>query len=187
MVAASCYLWGAIVQKTIEIIKIKKDCQNFKDYVEKMSRLKTLVTDEECINSSLYDAIFTQAIKPQEHNQKEKIWKGLIENILKEWEAKLSKGLDYLGSIGTIAPFVGLFGTVWGIMNSFQAIANSNSTSISVVAPGISEALFATAFGLFVAIPATLGANILNSKIEEMLKESELFAFSLLQRLRKEL
>ncbi len=72
---------------------------------------------------------------------------------------RLQRGLSLLATVGSVAPFVGLFGTVWGIMNSFQGIAASNNTSLSVVAPGIAEALFATALGLVAAIPATIAYN----------------------------
>ena len=72
---------------------------------------------------------------------------------------KLSKGVGVLASVGSAAPFIGLFGTVWGIMNSFQSIALSKNTSLAIVAPGIAEALFATAIGLFAAIPAVLAYN----------------------------
>jgi biopolymer transport protein TolQ len=72
---------------------------------------------------------------------------------------RLQPGLPLLATIGSAAPFVGLFGTVWGIMNSFSAIARSQDTSLSVVAPGIAEALFATAIGLAAAIPAVLAYN----------------------------
>ncbi|PUA19648.1 protein TolQ [Glaciimonas sp. PCH181] len=72
---------------------------------------------------------------------------------------KLQKGLSVLATVGSVAPFVGLFGTVWGIMNAFQGIAASNNTSLAVVAPGIAEALFATALGLVAAIPAVVAYN----------------------------
>ena len=72
---------------------------------------------------------------------------------------QLQKGLSILATVGSVAPFVGLFGTVWGIMNAFQGIAASNSTSLAVVAPGIAEALFATALGLVAAIPAVVAYN----------------------------
>lgn len=72
---------------------------------------------------------------------------------------ELEKGLGFLATVGSAAPFVGLFGTVWGIMNSFQSIALSKNTSLAVVAPGIAEALFATAIGLFAAIPAVIAYN----------------------------
>lgn len=72
---------------------------------------------------------------------------------------RLEGGLPFLATVGSTAPFIGLFGTVWGIMNSFSAIAVANNTSLAVVAPGIAEALFATAIGLFAAIPAVIGYN----------------------------
>lgn len=77
----------------------------------------------------------------------------------------LQKGLPFLATIGAVAPFVGLFGTVWGIMSSFQGIASSNNTSLSVVAPGIAEALFATALGLAAAIPAVVFYNRISTDI----------------------
>jgi len=77
----------------------------------------------------------------------------------------LERYLDFLATVGSTAPFVGLFGTVWGIMNSFQAIAQSHNTSLAVVAPGIAEALFATALGLFAAIPAVIAYNRFNSQV----------------------
>jgi biopolymer transport protein TolQ len=77
----------------------------------------------------------------------------------------LEKGMTFLASVGSTAPFIGLFGTVWGIMNSFSAIAASNNTSLAVVAPGIAEALFATALGLVAAIPAVIGYNVFSNSI----------------------
>jgi biopolymer transport protein TolQ len=77
----------------------------------------------------------------------------------------LERGITFLASVGSTAPFIGLFGTVWGIMNSFSAIANSNNTSLAVVAPGIAEALFATAIGLVAAIPAVLGYNVFSTSL----------------------
>jgi biopolymer transport protein TolQ len=77
----------------------------------------------------------------------------------------LERGMTFLASVGSSAPFIGLFGTVWGIMNSFQAIALSNNTSLTVVAPGIAEALFATALGLVAAIPAVIFYNKLSNDI----------------------
>lgn len=74
--------------------------------------------------------------------------------------------LNILATIGTVSPFVGLFGTVWGIMSTFQKIGNTGSASLAVVAPGISEALIATAIGLFAAIPATIGYNYFLTKMK---------------------
>ncbi|MGB1036263.1 MAG: protein TolQ [Candidatus Puniceispirillales bacterium] len=81
---------------------------------------------------------------------------------------QMEKGMTFLASVGSVAPFVGLFGTVWGIMNSFQAIAISKNTSLAVVAPGIAEALFATALGLVAAIPAVVAYNRFNARIDAL-------------------
>lgn len=80
---------------------------------------------------------------------------------------RLNRGLPVLATVGSVAPFVGLFGTVWGIMNAFQGIAASNNTSLSVVAPGIAEALFATALGLVAAIPAVIAYNRASGELNE--------------------
>ena len=76
---------------------------------------------------------------------------------------EIEKNFTYLATVGSTAPFIGLFGTVWGIMNSFQSIAISRNTSLAIVAPGIAEALFATALGLLAAIPAVIAYNKFNS------------------------
>ncbi|KAI95526.1 flagellar motor protein MotA [Rhodomicrobium udaipurense JA643] len=88
---------------------------------------------------------------------------------------RLKGGLQSLATIGAVSPFVGLFGTVWGIMNSFQGIAASNNTSLAVVAPGIAEALFATALGLVAAIPAVVFYNRINGNIGQFGKSLKTF------------
>lgn len=100
---------------------------------------------------------------------------------------KLEKGLNHLAIIGSAAPFIGLFGTVWGIMNSFQGIAVSKNTSLAVVAPGITEALLATAIGLFAAIPAVFFYNIFSSNIQKISERSENFSIQLLNLFSREL
>merc|ERR1711907_649888 len=89
---------------------------------------------------------------------------------------RLEKSMTALASIGSISPFIGLFGTVWGIMNSFQSIAMSNNTSLAVVAPGIAEALFATALGLFAAIPAVAAYNKFSNDLEKLSNNLEYFS-----------
>jgi len=89
---------------------------------------------------------------------------------------QLGERLNILATVGSVAPFVGLFGTVWGIMRAFTAIAGANNTSLAVVAPGIAEALFATAIGLFAAIPAVLAYNKLNSEVSKLQSRLEGFA-----------
>ena len=87
----------------------------------------------------------------------------------------VERNLTFLATAGSTAPFIGLFGTVWGIMNSFKSIAIAQNTNLAVVAPGIAEALFVTALGLFVAIPSTAFYNMITSKIDTYLSEAEVF------------
>ena len=89
---------------------------------------------------------------------------------------KLASRLNILATVGSVAPFVGLFGTVWGIMRSFNAIAGANNTSLAVVAPGIAEALFATALGLFAAIPAVIAYNRMSFGINRLEARLQRFA-----------
>jgi biopolymer transport protein TolQ len=84
---------------------------------------------------------------------------GILEVGIEKQIYKIEKGFTFLATVGSTAPFIGLFGTVWGIMNSFQSIAISRNTSLAIVAPGIAEALFATALGLLAAIPAVVAYN----------------------------
>jgi biopolymer transport protein TolQ len=99
----------------------------------------------------------------------------VLELSVSNEDSKLNKGLSFLASSGSVAPFIGLFGTVWGIMHSFQAIAIAQNTNLAVVAPGIAEALFVTALGLFVAIPSTAFYNLITAKIDIYLSEVENF------------
>ena len=92
---------------------------------------------------------------------------------------QLESKLGFLATVGSAAPFIGLFGTVWGIMHSFQSIAASKNTSLAVVAPGIAEALLATAIGLFAAIPATIFYNYLTSNVDRFENEIDNFSYEL--------
>ena len=141
-----------------------------------MSKIKPLVLDDVFIHGEIYDQILFIHQKPFEYEKKKDLIKRAIDSINERWALILEKDLNYLSVIGSISPFIGLFGTVWGIMNSFQAIATSNSTNIAIVAPGISEALFATALGLFVAIPAAIASNLFYSKIENLQRDALVFA-----------
>ena len=105
----------------------------------------------------------------------QRIDKVLDVTIQREVE-RLDSRLLFLASIGSAAPYIGLFGTVWGIMNSFTSIAASKNTSLAVVAPGIAEALFATAIGLFAAIPAVLAYNKLQAEVSKQQSRLETFA-----------
>ena len=108
-------------------------------------------------------------------NLDEKMSRMLEINIEKQME-KIEKGYTFLATVGSTAPFIGLFGTVWGIMNSFQSIAISRNTSLAIVAPGIAEALFATALGLLAAIPAVVAYNKFNNDAKKYSQKLENFS-----------
>ncbi len=95
---------------------------------------------------------------------------------LQREQARLNLHLPFLATVGSTSPYIGLFGTVWGIMNSFRALANVSQASLAVVAPGIAEALIATAMGLFAAIPAVVAYNRYASAADVLVGESEMFA-----------
>lgn len=106
---------------------------------------------------------------------RQRVERAMSVTIMREMN-KLESGMTFLASVGSTAPFIGLFGTVWGIMNSFSAIAASHNTSLAVVAPGISEALFATALGLVAAIPAVIAYNVFSSGFNRYADRLEAFA-----------
>ena len=100
----------------------------------------------------------------------------LLEAGIEKQMTKIEKGFTFLATVGSTAPFIGLFGTVWGIMNSFQSIAISRNTSLAIVAPGIAEALFATALGLLAAIPAVVAYNKFNNDAKKYSEKLENFS-----------
>ena len=119
-------------------------------------------------------SVFDEAVKEIKKSESEKNISSLpsrldtvIESSIDLETEKLSSMFNYLATIGSTAPFIGLFGTVWGIMNSFQSIAISKNTSLAVVAPGIAEALFATALGLLAAIPAVIAYNLFTGQVNK--------------------
>ena len=101
---------------------------------------------------------------------------GILEVGIEKQISKIEKGFTFLATVGSTAPFIGLFGTVWGIMNSFQSIAISRNTSLAIVAPGIAEALFATALGLLAAIPAVVAYNRFNNESRKYSQKLESFS-----------
>jgi biopolymer transport protein TolQ len=100
----------------------------------------------------------------------------MLESGVEKQMTKIEKGFTFLATVGSTAPFIGLFGTVWGIMNSFQSIAISRNTSLAIVAPGIAEALFATALGLLAAIPAVVAYNKFNKDSQKYSQKLENFS-----------
>ncbi|MBT5836939.1 MAG: protein TolQ [Hellea sp.] len=170
LMAASIWSWAIAVDKGIMIFSLNKHAKTFEDIFWSGKTLDELKVE---LKDSLRDPmsrVFSAAIKEYDEYSSLKIKSNAsmssqyridsITNLIVNRElSKLERGMTSLATIGSSSVFIGLFGTVWGIMNSFRAIAASQNTSLTVVAPGIAEALFATALGLMAAIPAVIFYN----------------------------
>jgi biopolymer transport protein TolQ len=172
LLMASFWSWAIIFEKFRRIRRIEADAEQFEDAFWAGGSLDQLYERIGGRPSDPMESLFAAAMREWRRSTE----KGLlsseaareslqsrIERVMSTTMARETERLErhmiFLASVGSTAPFVGLFGTVWGIMNSFQAIAVSKNTSLAVVAPGIAEALFATALGLVAAIPAVLAYN----------------------------
>lgn len=178
LVMASVWSWAIIIEKFFTIKKINKRADRFEDAFwsgEPLDRLydrikknaadpilKTFSAGMDEWNLGVQDGVVKQS--DFQAGLRQRIDRAMSVTIGREMDS-LERNMTFLATVGSTAPFVGLFGTVWGIMNSFSAIASSNNTSIAVVAPGIAEALFATALGLLAAIPAVVAFNKFTSEL----------------------
>jgi len=188
LILASIYSWTIIVAKLIRIKQLKNLEKEFEDIFWSGNSFEDLY---ETLNFNKQDPkskIFCAAIAEWRKSKydtledsssninslKDRMQRSMIVTFNKESEI-VEKNLTFLATAGSTAPFVGLFGTVWGIMNSFKSIAVAQNTNLSVVAPGIAEALFATALGLFVAIPAVVAYNKISSDLSKYFISLETF------------
>lgn len=174
---ASVWCWAIIFDKIFRIRRVNRRSDKFEDSFWSGGSLEDLFDRIGNNPADPMSAMFASAMREwrrgaSRNGSSDMMRGGLqqrIERVMqvtlgREME-RLEKYMTFLASVGSVAPFVGLFGTVWGIMNSFQAIALSKNTSLAVVAPGIAEALFATALGLVAAIPAVLAYNKLSADL----------------------
>ena len=188
LILASLYSWTIIVAKLIRIRQLKNLEKEFEEIFWSGNSFEDLY---ETLNFNKLDPkskIFCAAIAEWRKSKtdtlensssninslKDRMQRSMIVTFNKESEI-VEKNLTFLATAGSTAPFVGLFGTVWGIMNSFKSIAVAQNTNLSVVAPGIAEALFATALGLFVAIPAVVAYNKISSDLSKYFISLETF------------
>jgi biopolymer transport protein TolQ len=189
LLLASFWSWAIIFEKMIRLRALKQSAQAFEDTFWSGVSLEDLYDRVGAKPDDPMSSIFSAAMREWRRS----VSKGLaatatarsalrqrIEQVMgvtiqREMEA-IEKRLGFLATVGANATFVGLFGTVWGIMNSFGHIAVSKNTSLAVVAPGISEALFATAIGLVAAIPAAGAYNILSGQVSRYAQQLEAFA-----------
>ena len=185
LLVSSIWCWAIIIDKTLLFRRTKTANDKFEDEIWSGASLEELYREHQENPGSGLAAIFVAAMREwkrsfegsgrQIASLSKRIDKVLDVTIQREVE-RLDSRLLFLASIGSAGPYIGLFGTVWGIMNAFTSIAASKNTSLAVVAPGIAEALFATAIGLFAAIPAVLAFNKLQSEVARQQAQMESFA-----------
>ena len=180
LILCSVYSWAVIIEKYRLFKKINKSSEEFE---EKFWNSKSAENFYNSLPNNLDDPmslVFQDAMenllkRKSKTNLSERMTAFLEGGIEKEM-SKIEKGFTFLATVGSTAPFIGLFGTVWGIMNSFQSIAISRNTSLAIVAPGIAEALFATALGLLAAIPAVIAYNKFNNDTIQYTQKLENFS-----------
>jgi biopolymer transport protein TolQ len=163
LIACSIYSWAIIFDKIKMFKKINLSSEEFEEKFWRSKSAETfynsLPSDVEDPMTSLFKESMQGLIKSKSKTNLVEKMGGILEVGIEKQISKIEKGFTFLATVGSTAPFIGLFGTVWGIMNSFQSIAISRNTSLAIVAPGIAEALFATALGLLAAIPAVIAYN----------------------------
>ena len=169
LIAASVFSWALIFEKYRLFKKIEKSTNSFEEKFWKSksaeSFYNSLTNKDKDPMANVFQSAMVELIKTK--SKSSSIQSNRVSRVIEisaDNEIKLiEKHFTFLATVGSTAPFIGLFGTVWGIMNSFQSIAISRNTSLAIVAPGIAEALFATALGLLAAIPAVVAYNKFNS------------------------
>ena len=188
LILASIYSWMVIVSKIVNLKRLKKLDLEFEEIFWSGNSFEDLFETFNYNQNDLKSKIFCSAITEWRKSNKnttdmesdnlnslkERMTRSMQVTFNKESEI-IEKNLTFLATAGSTSPFLGLFGTVWGIMNSFQSIAIAQNTNLSVVAPGIAEALFATALGLFVAIPAVVAYNKITSDLSKYFLSLETF------------
>ena len=180
LIGCSIYSWAIIIEKFRLFKKINLESEEFEEKFWKSKSAENFynslpVNLDNPMALLFKDSMQTLLKAKNKSNLNERMSSVLEVNIEKQM-LTLEKGFTFLATVGSTAPFIGLFGTVWGIMNSFQSIAISRNTSLAIVAPGIAEALFATALGLLAAIPAVVAYNKYNNDSKKYSQKLENFS-----------
>jgi len=182
LIAASITSWAIIYDKTRLFKRINKTTQEFEEKFWKSKSAESVYNNLSNKNKdpliNIFDKAMSELIKTKSKSSTvQNIRVTRVLEISTDKEIKIiEKYFTFLATVGSTAPFIGLFGTVWGIMNSFQSIAVSRNTSLAIVAPGIAEALFATALGLLAAIPAVIAYNKFTNDLREYSSTIENFS-----------
>ena len=180
LIAASIYSWAIIIEKFKMFKKINQSTVEFEEKFWKSKSAESfcnnLPANKDDPMSNVFRKTMQVVLKSRSRSNLNEKLTGLLESNIESEVNFLEKNFSFLATVGSTAPFIGLFGTVWGIMNSFQSIAVSRNTSLAIVAPGIAEALFATALGLLAAIPAVIAYNKFNNDSKKYSQRLENFA-----------
>ena len=167
LIVCSIYSWAVIIEKLRLFKKINQTTEEFETKFWNSKSAESFYNNlpgniEDPMALVFKDAMQNLLKRKSKIDLHERMTT-MLETGIEKQMSKIGKGYTFLATVGSTAPFIGLFGTVWGIMNSFQSIAISRNTSLAIVAPGIAEALFATALGLLAAIPAVIAYNKFNN------------------------
>ncbi len=180
LIACSIYSWAVIIDKYRLFKRINQSSEEFESKFWNSKSAETFYNNLPANVQDPMALIFKDAmqslLKKKSRSDINAKMTTMLETGIEKQISKISKGFTFLATIGSTAPFIGLFGTVWGIMNSFQSIAISRNTSLAIVAPGIAEALFATALGLLAAIPAVIAYNKFNNDTIQYTQKLENFS-----------
>ena len=180
LIASSVYSWAIIFDKIRVFRKINKSADEFEDKFWKSRSAETfynnLPASIDDPMAQLFKTSMQTVIKSRSRSSLSEKLPGILEINIEKQMSTIDKNYTFLATVGSTAPFIGLFGTVWGIMNSFQSIAISRNTSLAIVAPGIAEALFATALGLLAAIPAVVAYNKFSNDSKKYSQKLENFS-----------
>ena len=180
LIASSIYSWAVIIDKIRLFKKINQSTEEFEtkfwNSKSAESFFNNLPTNLEDPMALVFKDAMQNLLKRKSKTDLNSRMTTMLETGIEKQMSKIDKGFTFLATVGSTAPFIGLFGTVWGIMNSFQSIAISRNTSLAIVAPGIAEALFATALGLLAAIPAVIAYNKFNTDSKKYSQKLENFS-----------
>jgi len=199
--------WAIILFKFMELSAVRRDTSRFLDIFEGGGNLSNIYASGKFLKKSPATMVFLAAysdlvnvVKTRSHGAGEDMGPSgedrlsarelteinrVIQNAVSREISRLERRLSFLATTGSTAPFIGLFGTVWGVMDSFRAIGLKGAASIGGVAPGISEALIATAAGLFAAVPAVVAFNYFNSKVRRVAASTEEFGLDFMNMLER--
>ena len=186
LLIASLVSWSMIFTKRVVLGRAREEADNFEDQFwssEDLGPLYNRITarrDAATGMARMFEAGFKEFMRQRSKERKDP--EAMLESAQRSMRIAMNKEVDYLetslsflATVGSTSPYIGLFGTVWGIMNSFRALGNVQQATIAMVAPGIAEALVATAMGLFAAIPAVIAYNRYSNDVERLINRYDIF------------